>query len=98
IPSKNNMAEKRTYTFRKFIAIAIWIILGSVTVLLLVAAIDRKNNDHIARVDIHISGVQNNYFIDKKDVLAILQKTNGQKLENTNAGKLNLSQMENALS
>ncbi len=92
------MAEKRTYTFRKFIAIAIWIILGSVTVLLLVAAIDRKNNDHIARVDIHISGVQNNYFIDKKDVLAILQKTNGQKLENTNAGKLNLSQMENALS
>lgn len=92
------MAEKRTYAFKKFIAIAIWIILGSVTVLLLVAAIDRKNNDHIARVDIHISGVQNNYFIDKKDVLAILQKTNGQKLENTNAGKLNLSQMENALS
>jgi cell division protein FtsQ len=92
------MAEKRTYTFKKFIAVAIWIILGSVTVLLLVAAIDRKNNDHIARVDIHISGVQNNYFIDKKDVLAILQKTNGQKLENTNAGKLNLSQMENALS
>jgi len=92
------MAEKRTYTFKKFIAVAIWIILGSVTVLLLVAAIDRKNNDHIARVDIHISGVQNNYFIDKKDVLAILQKTNGQKLENTNADKLNLSQMENALS
>ena len=92
------MAEKRTYTFKKFITVAIWIILGSVTVLLLVAAIDRKNNDHIARVDIHISGVQNNYFIDKKDVLAILQKTNGQKLENTNAEKLNLSQMENALS
>lgn len=92
------MAEKRTYTFKKILAIAIWTILGSGAVVLLVAAIDRKNSDHIARVDIHILGVQNNYFIDKKDVLVILQKTNGQKLENANAGALNLGQMENALS
>lgn len=92
------MAEKRTYMFKKILAIAIWIVLGSGTVVLLVAAIDRKNSEHIAGVEIHISGVQNNYFIDKKDVLAILQKTNGEKLENANAGVLNLTEMENALS
>jgi len=92
------MTEKRTYRFKKILAIAIWFVLGSGTIVLLVAAIDRKNSEHIAGIDIRISGVQNNYFIDKKDVLTILQKTNGQKIENTNAGALNLSEMENALS
>ncbi len=92
------MKEKRTYRFKKILAIAIWIVLGSGTVVLLVAAIDRKNSEHISGIDIRISGVQNNYFIDKKDVLGILQKTNEQKIENANAGALNLGEMEDALS
>src|SRR5665213_2970165 len=92
------MTEKSKYSFKKILVIAIWIGLGSGTIVLLVAAITRKNIEYIAVVDIQISGVQNNYFVDKKDVLAIMQKTNGQKIENANVGELNLGEMENALS
>ncbi|HEY5371414.1 MAG TPA: FtsQ-type POTRA domain-containing protein [Hanamia sp.] len=92
------MTEKSKYSFKKILVIAIWIGLGSGTIVLLVAAITRKNIEYIAGVDIQISGVQNNYFVDKKDVLAIMQKTNGQKIENANVGELNLGEMENALS
>lgn len=92
------MAETRTYTFKKILAIAIWIVLGSGTIVLLVAAMTKKKNERIAGIDIHISGVQNNYFIDKKDVLNILQKSNGGKFDNASASSLDLTVMENALS
>src|SRR6185312_14658121 len=92
------MAETRTYTFKKILAIAIWVVLGSGTIVLLVAAITKKKNERIAGLDIHISGVQNNYFIDRKDVLNILQKSNGGKFDNASASSLDLTGMENALS
>ena len=92
------MAETRTYTFKKILAIAIWIVLGSGTIVLLVAAMTKKKNERIAGIDIHISGVQNNYFIDKKDVLNILQKSTGGKFDNASASSLDLTVMENALS
>lgn len=92
------MAETRTYTFKKILAIAIWVVLGSGTIVLLVAAMTKKKNERIAGLDIHISGVQNNYFIDKKDVLNILQKSNGGKFDNASASSLDLTVMENALS
>jgi len=92
------MAETQTYTFKKILAIAIWIVLGSGTIVLLVAAMTKKKNERIAGLDIHISGVQNNYFIDKKDVLNILQKNSSGKFDNASASSLDLTVMENALS
>ncbi len=52
----------------------VWVLLGSGTVVLLIAAITKKNNEHCAKIEIDITGVQNNFFIDKKDVLDILAK------------------------
>ncbi len=90
------MADNK-YTFRKILVISIWILLGSGTIVLLIAAITKKNNESIAGVEINIRGVQNNYFIDKKDVIKILEKVNGAKLENAVSGSIDLSAMENAL-
>ncbi|MEP6627475.1 MAG: hypothetical protein ABJA32_05795 [Ginsengibacter sp.] len=84
-------------TFRKILTIAVWLILGSGTVVLLVAAITKKNNEEIAGVKINITGVRDHYFIDKKDVLRILEKLNNQKLEKSVASSLNLGAMENTL-
>lgn len=85
------------FTFRKILTIAVWLILGSGTVVLLVAAITKKNNEEIAGVKINITGVRDHYFIDKKDVLRILEKLNNQKLEKSVASSLNLGAMENTL-
>ncbi|HXS55088.1 MAG TPA: hypothetical protein VN726_03125 [Hanamia sp.] len=85
------------FTFRKILTIAVWLILGSGTVVLLIAAITKKNNEEIAGVKINITGVRDHYFIDKKDVLKILEKLNNQKLEKSVASSLNLGAMENRL-
>src|SRR5665647_160733 len=91
------MSDNKKYTFRKILVISVWILLGSGTIVLLVAAITRKNNEQVTGIEINISGVQNNYFIDKKEVLKILEKTNGKSLQKAIVSSLDLTEMENAL-
>lgn len=91
------MSGNRKHTFRKILTIAIWVLLGSGSVVLLVAAIKKKGSERIAGVEIHISGVQGNYFIDKKDVLIMLEKLHKGKLDNAELSSLNLGEMEKKL-
>lgn len=91
------MSANNKYKFKKILVISIWIILASGLVVLLVAAISKKNSAQLSQVEIHISGVQNNYFIAEKDVLSILQKVHGHKLDKSSIKSLDLSAMESAL-
>jgi cell division protein FtsQ len=91
------MSTNNKYTFKKILVISVWILLASGLVVLLVAAISKKNNARLSEVQINISGVQNNYFISEKDVLNILQKVHRHKLDQSSIGSLNLSAMETAL-
>ncbi|MEO6905031.1 MAG: hypothetical protein ABI148_01610 [Ginsengibacter sp.] len=91
------MSADNKYTIRKILVISVWTILLAGTVVLLVAAMSKKNNEKISGVEIHISGVQNNYFIDKNDVLEILQKVNGKDLQKATISSLDLTKMENRL-
>ena len=91
------MRGNKKYTVKKILSIAVWIILCSGMVVLLVAAITKKNNEKIEGIEINIAGVKNNYFIDKKEVLKILLKTNGKSLEKAVSGSIDLAKMENAL-
>lgn len=91
------MAENKRYTFSKILAALVWMVLGSGMIVLLVAAITRKNTEPITGMKINITGVQNNYFIDKKDVIKILEHVHGKRLERAVAASLDLVAMENAL-
>jgi len=91
------MATISKYTIRKHLAAAIWIIIGAGTIVLLVAAIEKRNNERCARIEIRITGVQNNFFIDKKEVISILEKTNEGKLEKMPLHSIDLASMETAL-
>ncbi|MEO9210844.1 MAG: hypothetical protein ABI208_07090, partial [Ginsengibacter sp.] len=75
------MTENKRYYFKKILGITIWILVGAGMSMLLVAAISKKNNDLVSRVFIQITGVQNNYFIDKEDVVHILEGVYRNKLE-----------------
>lgn len=85
------------YKLKKVLVAMIWIIIGSGTVVLLVAAIEKRNNERCARIDIEITGVQNNFFIDRKDVISILEKTNNGKLQKMPLHDINLAGMETEL-
>ncbi|MDQ6762960.1 MAG: cell division protein FtsQ/DivIB [Bacteroidota bacterium] len=91
------MTTINKYRLNKILAVIVWVLLCSGTVMLLVAAITKKNNEHCVKTVINISGVQNNFFIDKKDVLEILQKVNGGNLENKPIRNFDLASMEIAL-
>ena len=91
------MAVNSKYKLIKILTGLVWIFLSSGTIVLLVAAITKRNNEHCLKTNITISGVQNNFFIDKKDVIEIIQKTNGGKLENKSIHDIDLASMEIAL-
>jgi len=91
------MGNNKKYTFKKVLVVSVWLLLISGTVVLLIAAMSKKNNDQIAGVEIKISGVQNNYFISKKDVTEMLEKVNKGKLDKSTVNSLNLAAMENRL-
>ena len=91
------MLPNSKYTFKKILVAMVWISLGSGTVVLLIAAITRKNNEHCTKIEINITGVQNNFFIDKKDVISILEKTNGGRLEKKPLHSIDLALMETEL-
>ena len=47
----------------------VWLAIGAGTIVLLVAAIQKKDAQHCSGVSITIEGVDNNFFVDKKDIL-----------------------------
>lgn len=91
------MLVNHKYNFRKPLVIAIWIVLISGTVVLLVAAISKRNNERCAGVNIKITGIQNNFFIDQKEVMDILQRTNGGKLKLKLLHSMDIALMETEL-
>ena len=91
------MPANNKYMFKKILVALVWVFLGCGTVVLLIAAITKKNNERCAKIEIGITGVQNNFFIDKKDVLEILQKANGGSLEMKPLGEIDLALMETEL-
>jgi len=91
------MEGNSKYTFRKILVISIWVLLGAGSVVLLVAAISKKFNEPVAGLEIHIKGMENNNFIDKKDVINILEKANGKKISKMDLGSLDLTTMEKEL-
>ncbi len=88
------MSANGKYTLKKILVAMVWVLLSSGTVVLLVAAITRKNNEHCAKIEIDITGVQNNFFIDKKDVIDILQKANSGRLDMKPIHSIDLASME----
>ena len=91
------MGNNKKYTFKKVLVVSVSLLLISGTVVLLIAAMSKKNNDRIAGIEIKISGVQNNYFISKKDVMEMLEKVNKGKLDKSTVNSLDLAAMENRL-
>ena len=91
------MSEKRRYSGRRIFANILWSLLGLATVVLLGAAMSLKHNKRCKGVNINISGVQNNFFIDKAEINSILERLSGGSLTGKTLGAFNLAAIENTL-
>lgn len=72
----------------------LWIVLGGLTVFLLAAAIKSKPRHVCKGVEINIHGVSNNFFVDKKDILNAIERTENAKPVGKAIGSFHLKKME----
>ncbi len=79
-----------------FIAIA-WLLVAAACVVLLLSGVHSKDAKRCRGVAISISGVSNNFFIDKNDVYAIVKKFGGDSSEKKQLAFINLKNIETAL-
>ena len=76
---------------------ALWLSIGAGTVVLLVAAIQRKDANECTGVDITIKGVSNNFFVDKNDIMNTITAITDGKPVGKSVGSFDLQAMEKTL-
>ncbi|MBI3137282.1 MAG: hypothetical protein HYZ15_01720 [Sphingobacteriales bacterium] len=84
-------------TIRKIIFITVWLCIGAGMFTLLMAAISKKNKGLCNGYTIVISGVETNYFIDRKEVETLLKKSAKGDIKGQLVSSLSLHDMETAL-
>ncbi len=91
------MENKKRYSVKNILLASLWIAIGSGAVVLLVAAVNKKDLKHCRGIEINISGVSTNFFIDKADVNKIISAYEGPKAVGKPISGFNLAAMEAAL-
>ena len=88
------MEKGKRYGIKNILLTSFWICLGAGMIVLLVAAIRKKDARNCQGIDITISGVNNNFFVDKGDILnTITALSNGNPVGRP-TGSFNLKKME----
>jgi len=88
---------KARTTIRKIIFVAVWLCIGGGMLTLLLAAISKKNRGQCRDYAITIKGVQNNFFIDKKDVEQLLMKAVKGDIKGQQVSSFKLHELEKML-
>jgi len=81
--------------WKKRLIQAAWILAGIGTVVLMGAAMQKKNRKTCSDIKIEITGIEENMFIDEKDILELVN--HNRKVIGTPIAMLNLRSMETAL-
>jgi cell division protein FtsQ len=91
------LENKKRYSIKNILVIAMWVVIGSGTVVLLVAAMRKKDEKRCVGIEINISGVSNNFFVDKKDILNSISVSEERNPVGKAIGSFNLKKMETEL-
>ncbi len=75
----------------------LWLLVGSACIMLLVSGVHSKDVKRCKGVEIDISGVSNNYFIDRNDVYAIIKNYGGDSTAKKTLASIDLRKIEIAL-
>jgi cell division protein FtsQ len=84
-------------TIRKILFILLWVSIGGGMVILLVAAIGRKNKENCSDYKISIKGNEENFFMDAMDVAKRLKAAIGSEIKGKKIKEINLGQLEQLL-
>jgi cell division protein FtsQ len=82
---------------KRWMITALWTIAGAGAVVLLVAAINKKNSKPCSNIAVQIMGVNSNYFVDEQDILKLLNDYNGGSVIGKPVDAIALRKSEEAL-
>jgi cell division protein FtsQ len=82
---------------KKFLTVTLWCLLGGSVLALLVAAINSKNSSLCSGLEVEINGGGKAFFINKRDVAAMLENEGIKDLRNRKIVSLDLLKMERLL-
>lgn len=91
------MNIKKRYSIKKILLNLMWLAVTGAMIVLLVAGVRKKDQQLCKEVDINIKGVQNNFFIDEKDVMIAITSIAGMDPVGKKTGSFNLRKMETEL-
>lgn len=83
------------HLWRKRYVTIVWITLSAVSLVLLIASVQHKNNKVCKEINVEITGTENNFFVDKKEVTDALTASGSIKGEPL--ANINLHMLENRL-
>jgi cell division protein FtsQ len=82
---------------KKILSVVLWCAIGGAVLALLVAAINKKNSSLCKGLDIQINKEGKGVFIDKKEVVRLLEKEGVKNLRDKRVVSFNLMKLEEAL-
>ena len=91
------MEKLKRYKIKNILLTSLWIAIGAGSIVLLVAAVHKKDIKSCKGIEINITGASNNFFIDKADVKNIISTYAGQNAIGRPIENFNLVAMETAL-
>jgi cell division protein FtsQ len=84
-------------TIRKILFATVWLTIGTGMVILLAAAIGKKNKERCSDFHITVKGSQDHFFIEDKDVLRLLTTATHGKIKGQPMSTLDLHRLEGVL-
>lgn len=91
------MENKKRYTIKNILVVTVWTLLGTASVVLLVAAMQKKEAKLCREVKINIQGADINLFVDETDILKTIKAIEQNNPAGKPIGSFNLEKLETEL-
>lgn len=88
------MEQTKRYSIKKILLTTLWVVLGAASVLLLAAAIRKKDTSRCKGVEITIKGADANVFVDEADIMQGIRQVESGDPVGKPVGAFNLKMME----
>ena len=88
------MEQTKRYSIKKILLTTLWVVLGAASVLLLAAAIRKKDTSRCKGVEIIIKGADANVFVDEADIMQGIRQVESGDPVGKPVGAFNLKMME----
>ncbi|MBL7696006.1 MAG: hypothetical protein JNK91_14240 [Ferruginibacter sp.] len=88
------MEQTKRYSIKKILLTTLWVVLGTASVLLLAAAIRKKDTSRCKGVEITIKGADANVFVDEADIMQGIRQVESGDPVGKPVGAFNLKMME----